>query len=80
MSQKNKKDFAFNNNFVASSEGAVLLQQSPVYYQWVDKPAAKMKRNNLEKNVSLREIYQKQQAFQRLLNWHFLQSISDAKK
>ncbi len=85
LSKTDKKDFAFNSAFVMSTEGAVLLQQNPVYYQWINQPAGKMKRvqsdtrGSAEENPLL-EIYQKQQAFQKLLNWHFLQSIDDTKK
>ena len=74
LSQEDEKSFAFNSFFVMSTEGAVFLQEKPIYYRWIDKPASQVER--IESTKLLENLYQKQQAFQKILNWHFLEQIN----
>ena len=57
-----------------STEGAIFLQEKPIYYRWIDKPASQVERT--ESTKLLENLYQKQQAFQKILNWHFLKQIN----
>ena len=74
LSQEDEKSFAFNSSFVMSTEGAIFLQEKPIYYRWIDKPASQVERT--ESTKLLENLYQKQQAFQKILNWHFLKQIN----
>ena len=73
-----KKNLAISKRFVMNRQGAIYIANKthPTYYYWQDQILGKL-RKTASPSEELLDAYQRQQAYFRLLDWHFIQAAEN---